>query len=107
MHPDWLGSPQHVVGGFVLALFVVLVAQRWIEQWWLLAALAVGVTATAELVIELVEYPLLYAGDRGVADYWDTLADLASTLAGGLIGTAAGLVLRRPRARGRAGARRR
>lgn len=96
MGPDWLGSPQHVVGGLVLAAVVARVARRWIAQRWLLAVLAVGVTATAELLVELVEYPLLYADAPHVSAYYDTLADLAATLAGALAGAAAGVVRLRP-----------
>ena len=95
MGPDWLGSPQHVVGGFVLAVAVTWVARRWIAQWWLVALLAVGVTAAAELIIELVEYPLLYSEDPDVTAYYDTLADLAATLAGAVLGAAVGVAGRR------------
>lgn len=95
MHPDWLGSPQHFVGGFALALVVALIARRWVAQWWLVAALAIGATATAELLIELVEYPLLYSDDPRVSAYYDTLADLADTLAGAIVGAAAALALTR------------
>jgi len=95
MGPDWLGSPQHFVGGFFLAVAVAWVARRWIAEWWLLALLAVGVTATAELLIELVEYPLLYSGEPHVTAYYDTLADLAATLAGAVLGAAVGVASRR------------
>lgn len=86
MHPHWLGSPQHVIGGAVLALAVVVVTRRWIRQRWLLTALAIGVAATAELVVEIVEYPLLYSGQIGAAAYYDTIADMASTLVGAILG---------------------
>ena len=95
MHPDWLGSPQHFVGGFVLALVVTIVARRFVFEWWIVAALAIGVTATAELLIELVEYPLLYSDDPHVSAYYDTLADLADTLAGAIVGAGLGLLLTR------------
>jgi hypothetical protein len=99
MHPDWVGSPQHFVGGFILSLVVALIARRWVTQWWLVAALAIGATATAELLIELVEYPLLYSDDPHVSAYYDTLADLADTLVGGIVGTAAALMVSRASAR--------
>src|SRR3954466_12708786 len=86
MGPDWLGSPQHFVGGLVLALLVGRVARRVVAQWWLVVVLAIGTTATAEIVVELVEYPLLYSGRPNVTAYWDTVADLAATLAGAVAG---------------------
>jgi hypothetical protein len=92
MHPDWLGSPQHFVAGLVLVLVVSRIARLWVTQWWLIAIVAIGVTATAELVVELVEYPLLYSGKPHVSAYYDTLADLAATLAGAVAGAALGLV---------------
>jgi hypothetical protein len=95
VRPDWLGSPQHFVGGLLLALVVARVGRRWVAEWWLVAVLAIGVTATAELLVELVEYPLLYADDPHVSAYYDTLADLAATLAGAVAGAAVGLVARR------------
>jgi hypothetical protein len=103
MHPDWLGSPQHFVGGFVLALATAIVARRFVDEWWLVAALAIGVTATAELVIEILEYPILYSDDPNVTAYYDTLADLADTLAGAIVGT--GVVLFVTRGSGRSNRR--
>ncbi len=99
MHPDWLGSPQHFVGGVVLALIAAVIARRWIDQWWLVAAMAIGVTATAELLIEIAEYPVLYSDDPHVSAYYDTLADLADTLAGAVVGALAGVALTRGSAR--------
>jgi hypothetical protein len=93
MHPDWLGSPQHFVGGLILSGVVAYVARRWVDQWWLVAVVAIGVTATAELLIELVEYPLLYADDPHPSAYADTLADLADTLVGAMVGTVVGLLI--------------
>jgi hypothetical protein len=91
MHPHWLGSPQHVIAGALLALAVVVVGRRFVEQRWLLAILAIGVTATAELLVELFEYPVFYSGPIGARVYYDTIADLASTLVGAVIGTAVGI----------------
>lgn len=93
MGPDWWGSPQHAVAGVIVAGAVVLAARRWIEQRWLLLALAVGVTMTAESLVELAEYPLLYSGEPHVSAYWDTLADLAATLAGALVGAGVALLV--------------
>ncbi len=89
MHPDWLGSPQHFIAGVILTAGVVVVFRNRISPSWLLAAFAVGVTAAAELVIELVEYPLLYSDDVNATAYLDTLADLAATLAGAILTAAA------------------
>jgi hypothetical protein len=92
MHPDWLGSPQHLVAGAVLAAVVVILAPRFsISNAWVAAALAVGIVMVGEALVELVEYPLLYSGDPNVTAYFDTLADLASSLVGGVIGGGAAL----------------
>lgn len=90
MHPDWFGSPQHVVAAALLAAAVVILAPRFsIQNAWLAAALAVGVVMVGEALVELVEYPLRYSDDPNLTAYFDTLADLASSLVGGLIGTGA------------------
>ena len=94
MGPDWLGSPQHVVGGVALSGVVVIAAGRWVEHPWLLLGLAVGVTAAAEIVVELVEYPLLYSGRLHATAYHDTIADMASSIVGALAGAAAAVALR-------------
>jgi hypothetical protein len=93
MSPDWLGNPQHVVAGAVLAFVVAQVGRAWLRPWWARAAIAVGAAATAEIVVELVEYVLLYRDDASVREYYDTLADLISSLFGGLAGAAASLAL--------------
>lgn len=91
MHPDWLGSPQHFVAGAALACAVALVARRaGIDDWRLLALLAVGVTSTAEVVVEIAEYAFRIAHATA---YYDTIADLAATLAGALLGSAVGIPL--------------
>jgi hypothetical protein len=91
MHPDWLGSPQHVVGGVVLAALCVP-ASRWLGVRGALAMviLAVGVTMTAETLIEIAEYAILYSTPT-ISSYFDTIADLTSTLVGALLGAAAGV----------------
>src|SRR5258705_8419295 len=88
--PHWLGSPQHVVGGIGLAFAVVFVARRFGVSSSLAIALAIGVTSTAEILVELVEYPLLYSDKFHYSAYWDTLADLANSLVGGIAGAAIG-----------------
>jgi hypothetical protein len=95
MHPDWLGSPQHFVAGALLAVGVVILAPRFsIQNAWVGAALAVGVVMVGEALVELVEYPLLYSDDPNLTAYFDTLADLTSSLVGGLIGAGAALAYR-------------
>jgi hypothetical protein len=97
--PNWLGSPQHVVAGAVLALAVVVVV-RWVGLRGSVAvALAIGAASTAEIVVELVEYPLLYADTFHHSVYYDTLSDMASTLAGGIAGAALGCLAMRGRDR--------
>jgi hypothetical protein len=93
MGPDWLGNPQHVVAGAVLAFVVAQVTRAWVRPWWGRATVAVGAATTAEIVVELVEYLLLYQDDATVREYYDTLSDLGSSLFGGVAGTALGLVL--------------
>jgi hypothetical protein len=90
MSPDWFGSPQHVVGGFGLALGVYAGARYFGVQVWLAAALAIGAVSTAEILIELVEYPLLYSDRFHHSAYYDTLSDMASTLVGGILAVLAG-----------------
>jgi hypothetical protein len=66
MGPDWLGNPQHVVAGAVLAFVVAQVTRAWVRPWWGRATVAVGAATTAEIVVELVEYLLLYQDDATV-----------------------------------------
>jgi hypothetical protein len=93
MAPDWLGSPQHAIAGLLLGAAVVALTRRRVGSTWLLLALAVGVVALAELLVELVEYPLLYGADAHAAAYYDTVADMAATLVGGVAGACAALAL--------------
>jgi hypothetical protein len=97
MSPDWLGNPQHVVAGAVLAFVVAQVARAWLRPWWARATIAIGVAATAEIAVELVEYVLLYRDGASVREYYDTLADLGSSVVGGVAGAAASLALRSSR----------
>lgn len=95
MHPDWLGSPQHFVAGALLAVAVVILAPRFsIQNAWVAAALAAGIVMVGEALVELVEYPLLYSDDPNLTAYFDTLADLASSLVGGVVGAGAALAYR-------------
>jgi len=89
-----------VVGGVVLAGAVVLVGRRWIEEWWLLFGLAIGVSAAAEIIVEIAEYPLLYSGRLHATAYYDTIADMASTIVGAVAGAATAIALRGGGARG-------
>jgi hypothetical protein len=93
--PDWLGSPQHLIGGAVVAVAVVVIARRWIEQWWLCGALAIGAAAAAEIVVELIEYPILYGGTIHASAYYDTIADMGMTLLGATLGTGLSLAFSR------------
>jgi hypothetical protein len=95
MSPDWLGSPQHVLAGVLAGVLVGAVAvafgRRRIQPSWLLLAFTLGIVALAELLVELVEYPLLYGADAHAGAYYDTIADLAATLAATLVGAVAAL----------------
>lgn len=95
--PDWFGSPQHVIVGAVAAVVVFVAARsRWLAlPEWLAFTLAVSLVCTAELVLELVEYPLLYAGHFHYDAYYDTLADMANSIVGAVAGAAVAIPLRR------------
>jgi hypothetical protein len=96
--PDWLaGSPQHFVVGAIAAVVVYVVARsRWLAlPEWLAFVLAVSLVSTAELVLELVEYPLLYADHFHHSAYYDTLADMANSIVGAVVGAALAIPLRR------------
>ena len=93
MSPDWLGNPQHLVAGAVLAFAVVHATRAWIPLWWARAAAAVGVTLTAEIFVELAEYVLLYTDDATAEEYYDLLVDLATSLVGAVLGAGASLAI--------------
>ena len=99
--PDWLGSPQHVVVGAILAFVGYLAARSWRLRLpeWAAFVLAVGVVSAAEIVWEIGEYEVRYAGHFHYSAYYDTLADLASSLVGGVIGAALALLVVRLRRR--------
>ncbi len=86
MHPDWLGSPQHFVGGAFAAVRRDRRRRAALGvrgPLLLLAVLGLGVAMTAEAVVEIVEYAFRIAHATA---YYDTIADLAATLAGALVG---------------------
>jgi hypothetical protein len=95
--PDWLGSPQHFVVGAIAAIAVYAAARsRWIRlPEWLAFVVAVSLVSAAELVLELIEYPLLYANHFHHSAYYDTLADMASSLVGAAVGAAVAVPLLR------------
>jgi hypothetical protein len=79
----------------LLAVAVVILAPRFsIQNAWVGAALAVGIVMIGEALVELVEYPLLYSDDPNLTAYFDTIADLANSLVGGVIGAGAALAYR-------------
>ena len=95
MHPDWLGSPQHVAAGAILAVVLAEAGLRHTDlpaSW--VAFVAVGVTMGAEAIVELVEYPLLYSDRYHPTAYYDTVADIASSLVGAAVAVAIWLVVR-------------
>ena len=95
--PNWLGSPQHFVVGAIAAAVVYVVARsRWLAlPEWLAFVLAVSLVSTAELVLELVEYPLLYSDHFHYSAYYDTIADMANSIVGAVAGAAVAIPLRR------------
>jgi len=86
--PDWFGSPQHVVAGAALAFILVFVAERLGAPVWLALALAIALTSMAELLLELAEYVVARPGFATA--YYDTLADMASSLVGAVLGGVVG-----------------
>jgi multisubunit Na+/H+ antiporter MnhE subunit len=102
--PNWLGSPQHVVVGALLALGVSLVVRRRLGlPEWVAFALAIGAVSAAEIVWELVEYGVRYAGNFHYSAYYDTLADLASSIVGALVGAVVAVPVARALGRRRRG----
>jgi hypothetical protein len=101
--PNWLGSPQHLVVGLIAAVIVYFAARsRWVGAPECVAfVLAVSLVCTAELVLELIEYPLLYANHFHHSAYYDTLADMANSVVGAFVGAAAAVPLARRVARRR------
>ena len=102
--PHWVtGSPQHFVVGAVLA-FVVYGAARSDRirlPSWAAVVVAIGSVSAAELVWEIVEYEVRYAGHFHYSAYYDTLADLANSFAGAVVGAALAVVVSGLRARRR------
>jgi VanZ family protein len=92
--PNWLGSPQHVVGGVALALVVAFVARQLGVHPWVAITLGIGVTSTAEILVELAEY--FFTNTHHATAYFDTLADMASTVVGAVIGSVIGAYLPQP-----------
>jgi multisubunit Na+/H+ antiporter MnhE subunit len=97
--PDWLGSPQHFVVGAIAAMVVFAAARsRWIRlPEWVAFVLAVSLVSTAEFVLELIEYPLLYADQFPHSAYYETLADMASSIVGAIVGGVVAAIFTRPR----------
>lgn len=95
--PNWLGSPQHFVVGAIAAVAVYFVARtRWFAlPEWLAFVLAVSLVSTAELVLELFEYPILYGSHAHATAYYDTLADMANSIVGAVAGAVLAIPLRR------------
>jgi MYXO-CTERM domain-containing protein len=90
--PDWTGSPHHVAAGAALALGTYLVARRRrIRPGWA-AALALVVTMAAQAMVDFLEYVLRFSGDAVAANYYDTIADIGSALAGAVLGAVLGLL---------------
>jgi hypothetical protein len=99
VHPDWTGSPQHFVAGIGLTLIVFALGTRRLPlSNWQLAAAALGLTMGAEALVELIEYPLMYADRFHATAYYDTIADIANTLVGAALAALACIAVasRRP-----------
>jgi hypothetical protein len=97
--PNWLGSPQHFVVGAIAAMVVFAAARsRWIRlPEWVAFVLAVSLVSTAELVLELIEYPLLYADHFHHSAYYDTLTDMASSIVDAIVGGVVAAIFTRRR----------
>jgi hypothetical protein len=95
VHPNWTGSPQHFVAGLTLAFgLTVIFVRRFPAQFVFGAGLAIAVTMGAEALVELIEYPLMYSDHFHTTAYFDTIADIADTLAGAALGGAIAITLR-------------
>lgn len=86
MGPDWLGSPQHFIAGAAVAIVAIRVTRDQPLALWVALVFAVGAAALAESAWEIAEYGLRYAGNLRATAYWDTIADLAATLVGAVLG---------------------
>lgn len=95
--PNWLGSPQHFVVSAVLAaaLYAAARSRRFGLSELLGFVLAVCVVCTAELVWELVEYGVRYSGHFHYSAYYDTLADMANSAVGAVVGALGAVAGRR------------
>jgi hypothetical protein len=58
---------------------------------------ALTVTMAAEALVELVEYPLMYADGVSRTAYYDTIGDIGLTLAGAVAGAVAAVLIARHR----------
>jgi uncharacterized membrane protein len=105
--PNWLGSPQHFIVGALAAMAVYATARhrRFGLPEWLAFVLAISLVCTAELILELVEYPLLYANHFHHSAYYDTLADMANSIVGALVGAVIAMSIARRLGRARTQAR--
>src|SRR5919106_959278 len=91
MDPDWLGSPQHLVGAALVAGAVTFVAPTRAGVGVANAAvLGIGAAMTAQVAWEVLEYLIRYADEPYASAYYDTIADSANALMGAFVG--AGLV---------------
>jgi hypothetical protein len=73
-----------------------LIAQRrlGLGSLWAIAA-ALTVTMAAEALVELVEYPLMYADGVSRTAYYDTIGDIGLTLVGAVVGSVAAILVTR------------
>jgi hypothetical protein len=93
MSPHWSASLHHLVAGLLLAGAITLVLRRWTPAW-VAVALGISVASMAEGVIEVLEWRFLYRHATSVSAYFDTVADLAMTILGAVVGgILAGIVM--------------
>lgn len=99
--PDWLGNPQHFVAGLLLVVVVcVYTGSRVDAPPLVVAAISMLITMGAEGLVELAEYFLILADAVTAHAYADTVADLAATLAGAILGATGWLVVQARRREG-------
>jgi hypothetical protein len=72
---------------------VAFAARRFKAPPWVAIIIAIGVTSTAEILVELGEY--FFTDTFHTTAYYDTLANMASTLVGAVIGAVIGACYRR------------
>ncbi|MDP9482534.1 MAG: hypothetical protein M3P84_04840 [Chloroflexota bacterium] len=88
----------HLLGWLCLTVAFGLAVGPLVDRRWILLALTVGVGATIDIVWELAEYLLQQSGQSGLQlTYVNTIQDLATSLAGAIVGGLASVTILWPK----------